>query len=99
MVAALDKMNLAWGDVRAAADTVAIGSVQARGSVTEVDDRAGGSRPIPQSPYRFRNSDAQVQGGAPHLGEHNTDVLREWLGMNNEDIESFNTVMVEGARE
>ena len=99
VVAALDKMNLAWGDVRAASDTVTIGSVQARGSVTEVDDRAGGSRPIPQSPYRFRNSDARVQGGAPHLGEHNTEILKEWLDMSDADLQAFNTVLVEGERE
>ena len=97
VVAALDKMNLAWGDVRAAGDTVSIGSVEARGSIAEIDDRAGGSRPIPQSPYRFRNSESRVQGGAPHLGEHNAEILKDWLGL--EELEKYERVLVEGLRE
>ena len=99
VIAALDKMNMAWGDVRAAADTVDIGSVQARGTVTEVDDRAGGTRPIPQSPYRFRHSQAKVQGGAPHLGEHNTEILKDWLNMDATEIERYQSVLVEAAGE
>ncbi len=94
VIAALDKMNIAWGDVRTAADTTGLASVQARGTITEVDDRAGGTRPIPQSPYRFQNADARVQGGAPLLGEHNVEVLSDWLGMEGAEIDTWQDVLV-----
>ena len=55
-------------------------TVQHRGSLVEIDDRAGGTRPIPQSPYRFSDARSGVRGPAPHLGEHNAEVLADWLG-------------------
>lgn len=94
VIAALDKMNIAWGDVRDAGEVRELASVKARGTITEVDDRAGGSRPIPQSPYRFQNLQAEVRGGAPHLGEHNREVLSEWLGWSTEQIDSAQEVLV-----
>jgi CoA:oxalate CoA-transferase len=94
VIAALDRMNVAWGDVRTAAEAQNLESVRARGSITEVDDRAGGSRKIPQSPYRFRHSQAKVQGGAPHLGEHNESVLSAWLQLSAAEIENYASVLV-----
>jgi len=95
VVAALDKMNMAWGDVRSASDTPAIESVRVRGSITEVDDRDGGTRPIPQSPYHFEDLQAHVQGGAPHLGEHNEEVLSEWLGVSGDELAAWQDVLVQ----
>ena len=77
---AMDTMNLAWGDVRSSADVRESPSVRYRGAIADVDDRAGGTRPIAQSPYRFSNAAAGVRGVAPHRGEHNADVLADWLG-------------------
>jgi crotonobetainyl-CoA:carnitine CoA-transferase CaiB-like acyl-CoA transferase len=47
----------------------------------DLDDREGGTRPIPQSPYRFSAAKSGVRGVAPHRGEHNAEVLGEWLGL------------------
>lgn len=96
VIAALDKMNIAWGDVRPASDIRSLASVQARNSVVEVDDRAGGTRPIPQSPYRFRHYASHVQGGAPHLGEHNAAVLADWLGFDETQSAKFSEVLKHG---
>jgi len=94
VIAALDRMNIAWGDVRDVADVADLVSVKARGSITLVDDRDGGVRPTPQSPYHFRQSQAAVQGGAPHLGEHNREILQAWLGWTDEQIRAYDTVLV-----
>ncbi len=94
VIAALDRMNIAWGDVRDVADVADLVSVKARGSITLVDDRDGGVRPTPQSPYHFRQSQAAVQGGAPHLGEHNREILQTWLGWTDEQIRAYDTVLV-----
>ena len=46
----------------------------------EVDDRAGGSRVVAQSPYNFSDAASGIQGPAPYQGEHNAEVLEDWLG-------------------
>ena len=94
VIAALDEMNVAWGDVRRAADTQDIASVQARGSITQVDDRDGGVRPVTQSPYRFSSSSSGVRAGAPHLGEHNLEILQEWAGLSADECASWSDVLV-----
>jgi crotonobetainyl-CoA:carnitine CoA-transferase CaiB-like acyl-CoA transferase len=75
------KMNIAWGQVRSGFRLSEQPTVRHRGTIAQVDDRAGGTRPIPQSPYRFSAAEAKVRGPAPHRGEHNAAVLGDWLGL------------------
>jgi crotonobetainyl-CoA:carnitine CoA-transferase CaiB-like acyl-CoA transferase len=84
--AAMARMNLAWGRVRTGASLREQPTVAARGSFAEIDDRAGGVRPIAQSPYRFSGADSGVRGPAPHRGEHNEEVLTEWLGASPQEV-------------
>jgi CoA:oxalate CoA-transferase len=76
LIAAVEKAGLAWADVRTAEEAFAD---RPEASV-EVDDRGGGTRRVVQSPYRFSGAVSGVRGGAPRMGEHNGDVLAEWLG-------------------
>ena len=94
VITSLDKMNIAWGDVRSTADVVDLACVQARESIVQIDDRSGGTRSIPQSPYRFRRNQSNVRKGAPHLGEHNDEVLQEWLGWTSADIDKVSHSLV-----
>jgi crotonobetainyl-CoA:carnitine CoA-transferase CaiB-like acyl-CoA transferase len=87
--AAMDKVNIAWGRVRRGHDLAEQPTLRHRGSIAQVDDRAGGTRPIPQSPYRFSAARSGVRAGAPHRGEHNREVLGEWLGLGEADVESL----------
>ena len=82
----LDKMNLAWGDVRSMASIPEQPTVQHRKTITRVDDRSGGTRPVVQSPYRFTNAESGVRAGAAHKGEHNEVVLKQWLSWTTEEI-------------
>ena len=97
VITALNKMNIAWGDVRSAADVADLACVQARESIVQIDDRSGGTRSIPQSPYRFRRNQSNVRKGAPHLGEHNDEVLHEWLGWTSADIDKVSSALVTGS--
>ncbi len=92
--AAMSRMNLAWGQVRNAATMTEQPTVRARGAIVQIDDRAGGTRPVTQSPYRFSGAASGVRGPAPHRGEHNVDVLREWLDMPLADIEALSDARV-----
>ncbi|HAH79702.1 MAG TPA: hypothetical protein DCL88_00645 [Gammaproteobacteria bacterium] len=99
VIKALDRMNIAWGDVRSASDVQGLASVAARNSIAEVDDRAGGKRLIPSSPYRYKHLETQVRGGAPHLGEHNEEVLKQWLGWSPEQISNVESAFLTTTRE
>jgi len=82
---AMAKMNLAWGRVRTGKALREQPTLAHRGSIAQIDDRAGGTRPIAQSPYRFSQAQARVRGPAPYRGEHNEAVLRDWLGKSPEE--------------
>jgi crotonobetainyl-CoA:carnitine CoA-transferase CaiB-like acyl-CoA transferase len=82
---AMAKMNLAWGRVRSGKALRDQPTLAHRGSIFDVDDRAGGVRPIAQSPYRFSQAQSRVRGPAPYRGEHNEAVLRDWLGKSREE--------------
>jgi CoA:oxalate CoA-transferase len=86
---ALEKADLAWGDVRTSANLLKSPSVVARNITVSVDDGAGGVRLVTQTPYRFSDAESGVRGGAPGLGQHNAEVLGEWLGLSPSDLARF----------
>jgi crotonobetainyl-CoA:carnitine CoA-transferase CaiB-like acyl-CoA transferase len=87
--AAFAKINVAWGQVRPAANVREQATLAHRGAIVEVDDRAGGTRPVAQSPYRWSSARSGVRGPAPHRGEHNRAVLGEWLGLTDAEIDEL----------
>jgi CoA:oxalate CoA-transferase len=84
--AAMKSINVAWGEVRSPENLRDQKTIIRRGSITDIDDRNGGTRPITQSPYRFSNAKSGVRGPAAHRGEHFNEVLKGWLSMNDKDI-------------
>ena len=49
-------------------------------AIVEVSDRGDGVVPLISSPQRFSRAESGIHGVVPYLGEHNDEVLREWLG-------------------
>ncbi|MBQ60868.1 MAG: hypothetical protein CMQ19_02215 [Gammaproteobacteria bacterium] len=86
---AMKQINAAWGEVRDPATLADQTTIAARGAIIEIDDRAGGTRPITQSPYRFSDAKSGVRGLTAHRGEHNQEVLSEWLGTTPADTEKM----------
>jgi CoA:oxalate CoA-transferase len=82
----MDTLDLPWGVVRGPGELAEQPTLKHRGMIAEVDDRAGGTRPIPQSPYRFSNAASGVRGPTAHRGEHNREVLQDWLDLNDDQI-------------
>lgn len=87
--AAMAELNLAWGRVRHASTLREQMTVAHRNAIVEIDDRAGGTRSITQSPYRFSDAKSGVRGPAPHRGEHNHQVLEEWLDLASETVDAL----------
>ena len=86
---AMKTINVAWGEIRNPSEMADQVTIKARGTVTQIDDRAGGTRPITQSPYRFSGATSGVRGPAAHRGEHNQQVMNEWLGKSPTDTDGL----------
>jgi crotonobetainyl-CoA:carnitine CoA-transferase CaiB-like acyl-CoA transferase len=48
-----------------------------------------GSVPFQGPAVRLHGTPATIRSGAPALGEHTEDVLRDWLGYRDADIEDL----------
>jgi crotonobetainyl-CoA:carnitine CoA-transferase CaiB-like acyl-CoA transferase len=90
LLAKLDELNLAWGDVRDHRDVYETqSSMEAREILTEVDDRSGGRRKVTQSPYKFSDAKAGVRGPAAYRGEHNHDAIQDWLSLSATEVDKL----------
>ena len=85
----MNKMSLPWGQVRTADSIREQPTIAHRGAIVDIDDRQGGTRPVTQSPYRFSSASSGVRGPAPHRGEHNSSVLKGWLGYEDSVVEEL----------
>ncbi len=84
---AMDRFDIPWGMVRKPDSLSDQPSLVHRNMIVAVDDRAGGTRPMAQSPYRFSNARSGVRGPSAHRGEHNRVVLGDWLDMPASEID------------
>ena len=89
LITALDKVNLAWGDVRSNAEAFTSPTARARGSLSQIDDRCEGTRPVVQSPYHYSDAQSGVRGPAAYRGEHNREVLTRWLDATDEEVDQL----------
>ena len=60
--------------------------VRHREMIVELPQEGIGPHPFVNSPIRLDRTPAQVERGAPALGEHTGAVLRDLLGMKEEDV-------------
>lgn len=81
LLAALDEANVAWAEVRQPEEVFETPVAEERSLSVAIDDRNGGMRRVVQSPYRYSDARAEVRGGPPFRGEHNAQVLHDWLGL------------------
>ena len=86
---AMAAINIPWGDVRDPAEAMSQPTLQARGTFIGIDDRSGGTRVVAQSPYHFSDAVSGVRGVVASRGENNTQVLTDWLGMTEEEVEQL----------
>ena len=84
----MDTIDMPWGQVRDPHDLEIQATLKHRGMIVQVDDRAGGTRPVADSPYRFSQAKSGVRGPAAHRGEHNRLVLKDWLGLADAEIDA-----------
>lgn len=86
LIAALETAGVAWAEVRTPETVLDSPTVQAREVVAEVSNREGGTRPVIRMPYRFSAGACEPRGGAAFVGEHNAEVLGDWLGLDGDRV-------------
>ena len=67
-------------------EAVAHPHLRARGTVRKAQDPVLGEVDVPGFPIRFSASPGQLDMQAPLLGQHNAEVLKEFLGYSDERI-------------
>jgi CoA:oxalate CoA-transferase len=91
VIATFDTANLAWADVRDCGEVLESPTLIHRNTVVDVDDRAGGTRKVIRNPYHMSGTDFSDIGVAAFRGEHNAEVLDEWLGTTPDGIAALST--------
>jgi crotonobetainyl-CoA:carnitine CoA-transferase CaiB-like acyl-CoA transferase len=89
----METLDVPWGEVRDPRHLDQQATLHSRKMIIEVTDRAGATRPMAQSPYRFSSARSGIRGPSAHRGEHNREVLIDWLSMPENEIERL---MAEG---
>ena len=85
----MHELDMPWGEIRDPRQLREQPTLQARQMIVEIDDRAGGTRPVVQTPFRFSNAKSGVRGPSAHRGEHNRAVLKDWLNMPDPQINTL----------
>ena len=66
----------------------------ARRTVRTITDPVAGTFQIPGMPLKFSDFPDDLALTAPTMGQHNAEVLREWLGLNETEIEGLRSANV-----
>ena len=87
--AALSKAQLAVGEMRPLADAADAPWARARDALVDVGDEESGPLRLPRSPFRFSAAAAGTSGRPAWQGQHNREVLREVLGLDEGAIDEL----------
>jgi crotonobetainyl-CoA:carnitine CoA-transferase CaiB-like acyl-CoA transferase len=82
----LEEHRVPHAPVLTVAEAIAHAHLRDRGTVTTIEDRFIGQFDVPGFPLRFSAFPDEPQLPAPILGQHNTELLRDYLGYSAERI-------------
>jgi len=82
----LAQANLAFGELYSTQEAFDSPTARAHDVAPLLDDRGGGVRRVVRPPYRFSEAGCETRTGAPYQGEHNAEVLAEWLSETPETV-------------
>ncbi len=94
LVAEGQKLGLPLGPVNTTADLLQDPHLKEREFFVEVESREGRRFTYPGAPYRFSESPWAIRRGPPKLGQHNTEVYRDELGMSGTELGSLRAMGV-----
>ena len=71
------------------ADAIEDPHVKARGTIIELDHKTAGKIRLAGFPVKMEKTPAEYRMGAPALGEHSVEILKEKLGYTDKHIEEL----------
>jgi crotonobetainyl-CoA:carnitine CoA-transferase CaiB-like acyl-CoA transferase len=83
----LQRAGIAAGAVQDSDDIARDPQLRSRGYMVEIDHPDIAVLEFAQSPLRMSKTPGHVRSRAPRLGEHTSDVLREWLAVDDDEID------------
>jgi CoA:oxalate CoA-transferase len=97
-VAHMQKHAVPAAPVLSIEETVSHPHLRARGTVRTVEDPIAGKFDIPGMPLRFSAIPGTLPLETPTLGQHNGEILRDWLGRDSKEINDLRAagILVEG---
>jgi len=93
-VALMQQHQVPAAPVLSVAETLTHPHHVARGTVRTITDPVAGTFQIPGMPLRFSKFPDDLPLEAPTLGQHNAEVLRDWLGMSEQEISTLQSANV-----
>ena len=93
----LQGMGVAAGAVLSGPELLADAHLQARGAFIVQDRDLVGPAHYPGQPHRFRFAAPAPNRRAPYLGEHSNEVLRERLGLGDEELTELEAADITGS--
>ncbi|HWL27764.1 MAG TPA: CaiB/BaiF CoA-transferase family protein [Burkholderiaceae bacterium] len=87
---ALERVGVPAGPINNIDQVYQDPQVQARGMIQTLPHAAAGQAPVGASPLKLSDSPVRYRHAAPLLGEHTEQVLRERLGLSDEEIAKLN---------
>ena len=85
----LDEYHVPVGPILNVAESVEHPHLRQRGTVRPVHDQVLGDIEVPGSPFRFSEYPGHLELEAPLLGEHNDQILKDYLGYSEERIKAL----------
>ena len=93
-IAKLHEHQVPAAPVLSIEETLSHPHLRARGTLRTIEDRIAGSFQIPGMPLKFSEFPDDLPLEAPTIGQHNGDILREWLGHSDDEIEALRVAKV-----
>lgn len=85
-LAELEAAGVPCGPINTVADVLADPQIKAREMIVDLEHPVAGSMKVPGVPIKMSVTPGAVEKPAPLLGQHTAEILREMLGMSDEEI-------------
>lgn len=92
--ALLDRHEVGWSPIQSIAEVFADPHFQARNSIVSVEDSELGPIKMQNVVPRFSRTSGRVASAGPALGQHNSEVYRDLLGISDDELERLKTAEV-----